>query len=384
MSEPNSMQMHGCQASRRDDAKPGVEPEAKASDRPVSRVPNNYIGKLLDQGQPSAAALKLLAVKYALGGPGFVVSERLAKAHGMGWREYRSGLNLLVVRGIIHRRQEGRRSFPKERLVTAASRNYTKIEVALLALPANVVAFILAANLAPKPARPAELCGRLGISSEATIRKITEAAIVSGAVAVWRPRKGPRLVARPGTVFDVMQSGHPVKSGATKNGATLSSREILSESERDSSSPNKSHSLMGGAAGLLKGGLAEDLKSELVEELRAADHAGALHACLLSPKGVEGYQALVREHGVAALSVVLAKLSAFAIDGATPGQIWTWNYFREAIADEVKHTWMTEKGVRPGDVGSLQRELKLEAKNGRHGRTPRPTCPTRPAATRGR
>ena len=113
--------------------------------------------------------------------------------------------------------------------MTAASRNYTKIEAALLALPTKVVAFILAANLSPKPALPAELCGRLGISSDATIRKITEAAIASGAVAVWRPRKGSHLVGRPGTVFDVMQSVHPVKNGATKNGATLSNREIPSE-----------------------------------------------------------------------------------------------------------------------------------------------------------
>ena len=141
---------------------------------------------------------------------------------------------------------------------------------------------------------------------------------------------------------------------------------------------------MGGATGLLKGEPAEDLKSELIEELRTADIAGALAAHLLTPKGIEGYLGLVREYGVAARSAVMAKLSGFAIDGATPGQIWTWNYFRDVIADEVKHTWMTDKGVRPGDVGSLQRELKLEAKNGQHGQTPRPTFPTRPAASRGR
>lgn len=61
----------------------------------VSRVPNNFIGKLLDRGKPSAAAIKLLAIKFALGGPGFVVSKHRAAAHGMDWREYRSGLKLL-------------------------------------------------------------------------------------------------------------------------------------------------------------------------------------------------------------------------------------------------------------------------------------------------
>ena len=79
---------------------------------------------------------------------------------------------------------------------------------------------------------PRDRCREFGISSDATIRKITEVAIASGAVAVWRPRKGPHLVGRPGTVFDAMQSGHPVKNGATKNGATLSNRAIPSESER--------------------------------------------------------------------------------------------------------------------------------------------------------
>jgi hypothetical protein len=40
-----------------------------------------------DQGKPSAAAVKLLAIKYARGGSGFVVSERLAGKYGMGRRE---------------------------------------------------------------------------------------------------------------------------------------------------------------------------------------------------------------------------------------------------------------------------------------------------------
>ena len=71
------------------------DPRALATIVTRVRVPNNYIGKLLDQGKPSAAAIKLLAIKYALGGPGFVVSERLAAVYGMGWREYSSGLKLL-------------------------------------------------------------------------------------------------------------------------------------------------------------------------------------------------------------------------------------------------------------------------------------------------
>jgi hypothetical protein len=352
-----------------------AEAETRA-DKRLSRVPNNYIGKLLDQGKSSPAALKLLAIKYALGGAGFVVSQRRAAKYGMSRREYRAGLKLLKEGNILARWQEGQRSYASERLLTAASRNYTEIEAALLVLPAKIVAFILAANLSLKPTRPAELCRRIGITSDATIRKITEAAIASGAISVWKPTKGPHLVARPGTVFDGVEEGRPVKVEPTKNGTPLINREIPSETERDSLRLTKSHSLMGGAGTLPKVGLAA-LKSELVEDLRAADHAGALHPSLLSPKGIEGYQALLRQHGAAARSAVLAKLGAFAIDGVTPGKIWTWDYFRDAIADEVKHTWMTENSVRPGDVGGLHRELHLDVENGRYD-------PGRPGSPSGR
>jgi hypothetical protein len=103
-----------------------------------------------------------------------------------------SGLKLLKAAGIIRRWQEGRRSFAIERLASTASRNYIEIDAAHLSQPAKVVAFILAAKLSPEPTRPAELCKRFGICSDATVRKITEAAIAAGAVAIWRPRKGPQ------------------------------------------------------------------------------------------------------------------------------------------------------------------------------------------------
>lgn len=319
-------------------------------------MPNNFIGKLLDRGKPSAAAIKLLAIKFALGGPGFVVSKHRAAAHGMGWREYRSGLKLLKAAGIIRRWQDGRRSFPTERLITAASRNYVEIDAGLLGQPASVVAFILAANLSPKASRPAELGRRIGISSPATVRGITKAAIATGAVAVSRPRKGPHLVARPGTVFDGWQNNHPVKNGATKIGAALSNRKISSESERDSPADLESLLLKGGAPELSEHEHAE----EIAEELRNADIAGALAAPLLTPAGIRGYLALIPRHGAVARVAVMAKLAGFAIDGVPPGQVWTWEFFNGPIADEAKLTSMVERGERPGDVFGFHRKIKLE------------------------
>ena len=344
------------EASPHDEARLlSAEAETSTGDAP-SRVPNNFIGKLLDQGKSSAAALKLLAIKFALGGAGFVVSERRAANYGMSRRQYQHGLKLLKARSILARWQEGQRSYSRERLVTGPSRGYVEIDAALLTLPTKVVAFILAAKLSPNATTPAELCRRLGVTSDATIRKITNAAIEAGAVAVPRSRKGSHLVARLGTVFDGGQNGESAKNNTAKTDTALSDRKISSETERDSPTALES-SLRRGRATELFGGQPVEA---LIEELRTADIAGALADNLLTPKGIKGYLDLVRQHGALATSVVRAKLAAFAMDGVTAGKIWTWTYFNGPIADEVKFNSMAEHGERPGDLFGFHRAIKLE------------------------
>lgn len=202
----------------------------------LPRVPNSFIGRLLDHGKASADALHLLAIKiqhFDFAG-GALNQAHARKAYGVKRPSFRAGIRLLKQTGVLERGQAGRRTFARERLA-AHGDGYVLVNPALLKEPSAVTAFALAANLCPRPVPPAEIARRIGITAAGTIRKLAKAAIAGGYVAHATVTRGKLLIGRRGHVFDPVDlvKKVPTKKVPAKNVTTHRDTEDSTEYERN-------------------------------------------------------------------------------------------------------------------------------------------------------
>lgn len=208
------------------------------------RVPNHWLGQLLDQGKASIYALHLYALKLSKG-PGFTLNETHVRRHcAIGERAFRSGLGLMRASGLLTRQQVGRRSYATEAFAAdrESHRHYVRLEAALLSESPQVVAFILAARLSPRWQSPAEVAKRIGITSTVTTRNIVRRVKEIGALRVEMTGRGGIVVARADVDCD------PVKNVATKNVvaknvATHSTKEEDSQNEGRFTGRRKKHTI---------------------------------------------------------------------------------------------------------------------------------------------
>lgn len=203
-------------------------PDLPASHEPVTRVPVNLLGKVLDHGRASIHAAHLLAVKIARFDfdRGALNQHDVKMRYGVGWRAFREGLALLKRTKVLDRRQLNHRTYAVERLADRHHR-YVECPEELLCERSTLVAFVLAANLSPVPRRPAEIAERIGITSPSTIRTLVRDAIaggyvahLAGSTAIWLARVGQSF---PVMTFVRERNGAKngaAKKGTAKNGAT--------------------------------------------------------------------------------------------------------------------------------------------------------------------
>ncbi len=196
---------------------PDVNGEPKESDsanKQLRRVPAKLLGRILDHGKASAYAVHLLAIKCAHGN-GFVLNERdVGKRYNISRCNFQAGIRRLKQAGVLERAQPNHRDYARETLVEAGG-GYVLFPESLLQESSKVIAFVLAVTLARGPRKPAEIAGRIGITSDTTIRKLTRAAIEHG--CEWNdPGHGRQiLLARRGYIFDPVKN-HPAKKHTAK------------------------------------------------------------------------------------------------------------------------------------------------------------------------
>lgn len=162
------------------------------------KLPNEYIGRLLDKGRSSMHALHLLAVKIAHGESWVLNENHVSKKFGIGRRRFRSGLHALQEAGLLLRQQTCGNGYASDTLQPAATPAFTILQREHLTEPSDVVAFIVVANLAPTWRRPAHVAKRFGITGKQAIARITERAVTLDAVAFEIGPKGAHWVARRG------------------------------------------------------------------------------------------------------------------------------------------------------------------------------------------
>lgn len=202
----------------------------------LPRVPNSFIGRLLDHGKASAKALHLVAIKvHHFNFAGGALNEAHArKYYGVKRPSFRAGIRLLKQTGVLERGQSGRRTFARERLAEHGD-GYVLVNPALLKEPASVVAFALAANLCPGPMTPETVARRFGVKAIGTARKLARAAIAGGYVAHATAARGKFLIARRGHVFDPVDlvKKVPTKNMPTKKMTSHKDTRDFTEHERD-------------------------------------------------------------------------------------------------------------------------------------------------------
>lgn len=164
---------------------------------PFTKIPTELVGKLLDQGKASAAAVHLIALKLSRG-PSFVLNNHYARRFGISERAFRGGLRILN-KSILERRQTGRCQFATERLRPHRGEPFICLPDRLLLSPSDVLAFIVAVNLSPHPSRPTVIGRRIGHRSPKTVRRLVAAA--SKEIAIYSAPGFPTYVARKGYVF---------------------------------------------------------------------------------------------------------------------------------------------------------------------------------------
>jgi hypothetical protein len=195
--------------------------EAAAARRFV-RVPNALLGKVFDGGRASAYAAHLLAIKvlHGSGRPWALNETHVACTYGIGRRGFRLGIARLRDKavgaitadapepaGAIRRGQPGPREGTRgwgrwaasamTEILQAGACRWVPLPSGLLGDDSFVVAMILAVLLSPKPVRPADAAARFGVTSPATIRRLAQAAVRSGAVAETRGPRNAIMLGRP-------------------------------------------------------------------------------------------------------------------------------------------------------------------------------------------
>ncbi len=154
------------------------------------KVPNELIGRLLDQGKPTCTALHLLAIK--LSRTDWTLNEvHVNRVYGIGPRRFPSAIALMKRTGVLTRKRQGR-TFCTETLA-AAGGGFVMLPRDVLAQPSNVLAMVLVVLLSPVPLRREDAARRLGITSPTTIRALTGKVISTGAVR--------RLVGGTGVIY---------------------------------------------------------------------------------------------------------------------------------------------------------------------------------------
>jgi hypothetical protein len=214
---------------------PDVNGEPKESDSAIKqlrRVPAKLLGRILDHGKVSAYAAHLLAIKCAHGN-GFVLNERdVGKRYNISRCNFQAGIRLLKQAGVLERAQPNHRDYARETLVEAGG-GYVLFPESLLQESSKVIAFVLAVTLARGPRKPAEIAGRIDITSDTTIRKLTRAAIEYG--CAWNdPSPGRQiLLARRGYIFDPVKKEPAKKEPAKKGPAHCSMKNSHGEMRDD-------------------------------------------------------------------------------------------------------------------------------------------------------
>ncbi len=170
-------------------------PTSSASKRSgFVKIPNEFIGRLLDHGKATITALHLLAIK--LSRTGFTLNEvHVNRTYGIGPRRFPSAIALMKRTGVLTRERQGR-TFCKETLTTARD-GFVMLPRDVLAQSSNVVAMVLVVLLSPAPVRREEAARRLGIRSATTIRQLTREVIDTGAVDHFVGDAGVVYLSRP-------------------------------------------------------------------------------------------------------------------------------------------------------------------------------------------
>lgn len=210
------------QASTIEDA---AQPQRLLSEGPFVKVPNNYVGVLLDHGRASAYAIHLTAVRFAHGAT-FVCNEnrfrdknRERNPYLINRRGFQLGIRLSREVEVIKRSKNGgrpsggKRRFASEDWKLDQSPGFITVPESVLKKGSFAVAMYAVVYLSPEPMQPAKAAKRFGVTARATVRKIV--ADLDGFIAVDKPDGGPIRVARLGYVFD--QAGGVAKNVPDKN-----------------------------------------------------------------------------------------------------------------------------------------------------------------------
>ena len=371
----------------------GQSPAATAPRRWRVRVPNSHLGRISGRGKATAYAAQLLFWRAyrAKSRPDFMLT--LAEAAkpptrgglGMSKRAFTVGVKILVESAVVKRWQPNHREPVREELAPAMKgEGYVGLDPDLIIHgSARLVALVAMVRLNPKPVHARALAlGYLDLRHHKTVNVLVEQALAGGHIAGAKVG-GRWLVCRPETAATLVKNGD---TGLVKNGdAKPVKNGDASIEELAVGKGNGSASI---AATASKKSLGTELDTRLVPSdsvedgsgeaevrndgseddgalLRQADLAGALARYLLTPGGLHGYRALIAEHGDLALTAITATLSRLAIDGAEPGMVTSWGYFRGAIADEHKLAHLVKHSIRPGDVFNWHRKMDIDGRDWR-------------------
>jgi len=344
-------------------------------------VPTKLLGMVLDRGSASAYAAHLIAIKRSKGS-GFVLNEHhCRKTYGISRRGFQLGMRVLTATKVLNRTQRARR-YAVETLAHPG-RNYILIPEMVLCQPSKLVAFVLVANMAPKPMRPADAARRIGINTRGkargATRELTNAAIGQGLVASAVVARGAILIARRGHQFNLVENV-PAEIMPTDLDPTHSSKKDCTINERlsqqtdrgyaSAASPAEAPPLNGRADDANRKGALTDPR--LLGQTHALEHLGELHAAdgakILAPRlfgtGKRGLTRLVNEFGIeATIATIKAVLTRAMIDGGESGSVTTWSYFRPALLEQQMAEEMAAAGLRPGDVFGAHRAFRLSRSN---------------------
>jgi hypothetical protein len=211
------------------------------------KVPSKLLGAILDSsGHASAAAAHLLAIKCSKG-PGFVLNEKQVArpfeegGYQIGQRRFRNGVRVLKRARVLQRIQCGKRSWAKEQLAESDG-NFVVFPEKLLRRRSSLVAFLLIANLSPKPLRPSDVARRVGMTSPTTIRSLVKEPVETGEIAHETGQRETVWVARKGYKFDLVKNDL-AKNDSAKNGGTHSKMEerTVDGSESQKEAPPSSY-----------------------------------------------------------------------------------------------------------------------------------------------
>ncbi|MGE8942006.1 hypothetical protein ACO2I3_08845 [Leptospira interrogans] len=165
------------------------------------KVPNTLIGRLLDNGRPTSAALHLLAIECSR--TRWTLNEKhVNRSYGIGPRRFPSAIKLDQT-GVLNRKRQGR-TWCKETLM-AAGDGFVMLSRDVVEQPSNVVAMVLVLLLSPVPLRREDTARRLGITSPTTIRELSRDVIGTGAVGHFIGDAGARYLDRPAVAQNCAQ-----------------------------------------------------------------------------------------------------------------------------------------------------------------------------------